>query len=79
MKTFQSIIEGLEKYDISCNVKLTNTGKIIIECGKNYPDPLIDLIRYDGYVICENHYVDNVIMSKSIARGAKQYKEYLTY
>ncbi len=77
MKYFENIADQLVKAKIPCCLKLTADAEIIVECGFNYPDSLVDKIIDavgDADIdVCAEESGSKIISSKIIAGGPKRY------
>jgi len=79
MENFNQIIEKLQVTKIPCRVKLDSYNDITIECGRNYPDELIDQIyeaignSIDNVSVCAESSGGNIIRNINIAGGPKRY------
>jgi uncharacterized protein (DUF302 family) len=76
-KYFQTISDNLAKAKVPCKVKLTEEGRVIVECGFNYPDSLFDKIMYatdDADIdVCAEESGNRIISSRLIAGGPQKY------
>ena len=80
---YDAIVTELEKKNIPCKVKETETG-LIIECGYDYPDRITEKVEdaaekigmpYNKLIICADSTGDTVLRSKSIKGGPKSYRK----
>jgi len=83
MTQYQKLVQGLEQAKVPCNVKLFNTGEIVVECGMNYPDEVFEQV-WDAaqsvglstgakFSICADVHGGVVEIQQRVCGGPKRY------